>query len=260
MKKKILIFIITYKASFRLLEVYNSIPFNKLKKYKINVLISDDKSGDDTIQYARKISSKNKNIKLNFNKKNFGYGAHIKICLNYALKKKFDYAIMIHGDNQYNPKYIPNMIKIFEKNKSTQAVTGSRLLNGIRNVRKGGMPLYKLIGNKILTIIHNILLNTNFTDAHTGYWAYRINNFKKKFYLSITDGFNFDQQMRFQYIYKKQKIAEIPINTRYADERSQLHIKYAIRFFFETIIFFLIKKKIISHKIVKYLTKYNLKN
>jgi len=70
MKKKILIFIITYKASFRLLKVYKSIPFKKLKKYKINVLISDDKSDDDTIKYARKIYSKNKNIKLNFNKKN----------------------------------------------------------------------------------------------------------------------------------------------------------------------------------------------
>ena len=154
MKKKILIFIITYKASYRLLKVYKSIPFKKLKKYKINVLISDDKSGDDTIKYAHKISSKNKNIKLNFNKKNLGYGGNIKICLNYALIKKFDYAIMIHGDNQYNPKYIPNMMKIFEKDKLTQAVTGSRLLKSIKNIRKGGMPIYKLIGNKILTKIH----------------------------------------------------------------------------------------------------------
>ena len=167
---------------------------------------------------------------------------------------------MIHGDNQYNPKYIPNMMKIFEKNKLTQAVAGSRLLKSIKNIRKGGMPIYKLIGNKILTKIHNLLLNTNFTDVHTGYWAYKMNNFKNKFYLSATDGYNFDQQIRFQHIYKKQKIAEISINTRYADEKSQLHIKYAIRFFFETIIFFLIKKKIISHKIVKYLSKYNLKN
>ena len=151
MKKKILIFIITYKASYRLLKVYKSIPFKKLKKYKINVLISDDQSGDDTIKYARKISSKNKNIKLNFNKKNLGYGGNIKICLNYALKKKFDYAVMIHGDNQYNPKYIPIMIKKFEKDKLTQAVTGSRLLKSIRHITKGGMPIYKLIGNIILT-------------------------------------------------------------------------------------------------------------
>ena len=255
MKKKILIFIITYKASYRLLDVYNGIPFKKLKKYKINVLISDDKSDDDTIKYARKIYSKNKNIKLNFNKKNRGYGGNIKICLNYALMKKFDYAVMIHGDNQYNPKYIPIMIKMFEKDKLTQAVTGSRLLKSIRNTTKGGMPIYKLIGNIILTKFQNLLLRTNFTDAHTGFWAYRMNNFKDKFYLLTTDGFNFDQQLRCQYIYKKQKILEIPIDTRYAEERSQLHIKYAIRFFFETIIFFLMKIKIINFKTIKYFSK-----
>ena len=257
MKKKILIFIITYKASYRLLKVYKSIPFKKLKKYKVNVLISDDESCDDTIKYAHKISLKSKNIKLNFNKKNLGYGGNIKICLNYALKKKFDYAVMIHGDNQYNPKYIPKMMEIFEKNRLTQAVTGSRLLKSIKNIRKGGMPIYKLIGNKILTKIHNLLLNTNFTDVHTGYWAYKMNNFKNKFYLLTTNGYNFDQQIRLQHIFKEQKITEIPINTKYADEKSQLHIKYAIRFFFETFIFFLIKKKIVSYKIVKYLTKYN---
>ena len=255
MKKKILIFIITYKASYRLLDVYNKIPFKKLKKYKINVLISDDKSEDDTIKYARKIYSKNKNIKLNFNKKNHGYGGNIKICLNYALIKKFDYAVMIHGDNQYNPKYIPIMIKMFEKDKLIQAITGSRLLKSMKEVSKGGMPMYKLIGNIILTKFQNLLLRTNFTDAHTGFWAYRIKNFKDKFYLLTTDGFNFDQQLRFQYIYKKQKITEIPIDTKYADERSQLHITYAIRFFFETIVFFLMKIKIISFKTIKYLSK-----
>ena len=254
-KKKILIFIITYKASFKLLDVYNSIPFKKLKKYKINILISDDKSGDDTIKYARRIYSKNKNIKLNLNKKNRGYGGNIKICLNYALKNKFDYAVMIHGDNQYNPKYIPVIIKMFEKDKLTQAVAGSRLLKGIKNTTKGGMPIYKLVGNIILTIFQNLLMGTNFTDAHTGFWAYRMNNFKDKFYRLTTDGFNFDQQLRFQYIYKKQKISEIPIDTRYADERSQLHIKYAIRFFFETIIFFLMRIKIINIKTIKYLSK-----
>jgi hypothetical protein len=255
MKKKILIFIITYKASFRLLDVYNLIPFKKLKKYKINVLISDDKSDDDTIKYARKIFSENKNIILNFNKKNRGYGGNIKLCLNYALKKKFDYAVMIHGDNQYSPKYIPIMIKIFEKDKLAQAVTGSRLHKGTKYVTKGGMPIYKLLGNIILTKFHNLLLKTNFGDAHTGLWAYRMKSFEDKFYTLTTNGFQFDQQIRFRYIYKKQKILEIPIDTKYAEERSQLHIKYAIRFFFETIIFFLMKIKIINFKKIKYLSK-----
>ena len=254
-KKKILIFIITYKASQNLCEVFNKIPFKKLKKYKIKIFISDDKSNDDTIKFAQKIYSKNKNVILNLNKKNLGYGGNIKICLNYSLKNKFDYAVMIHGDNQYNPKYITRMIKNLEKNKLIQAVVGSRMLKGMKKPIAGSMPFYKLIGNIVLTKFQNLLLKTKFTDSHTGFWAYRLKSFKDKMYLKATNGFNFDQQLRFQYIYKKQKISEISINTKYADERSQLHVIYAIRFFYETILFFLMKIKLINIKRTKYLSK-----
>ena len=111
MKKKILIFIISYKASHRITQVYNKIPFDKLKKFNVNTLISDDFSNDDTISYIRKL--KNKNIFVNINKYNMGYGAHIKKCLNFAIRKKFDYAVMIHGDGQYDPIYIPELLKSF---------------------------------------------------------------------------------------------------------------------------------------------------
>ena len=252
-KKKLLIFIITYKASFRLLDVYNQIPFKNLKKYKIKVLISDDKSGDDTIKYAQIIYKKNRKIKLNFNKKNLGYGGNIKYCLNYALKNKFNYAVMIHGDNQYSPKNITKMIKIFELHKHTHAVTGSRILGGVKKTLEGRMPFYKLFGNILQTKFQNLMLNTRFSDSHSGLWAYRIKSLSDKMYKKTTNGFNFDQQMRFQYIYKEQKISETPINTRYADERSQLHIIYAIRFFFETVIFFLMKIKLLNIKRIKYL-------
>ena len=87
-KKKLLIFIISYKASFRVKEVFDKIPFKRLKNFRINVLISDDCSLDDTIDYAKKIKKKNKRVFLNENKINLGYGAHIKKCLNFALKKK----------------------------------------------------------------------------------------------------------------------------------------------------------------------------
>ena len=141
--------------------------------------------------------------------------------------------------------------------KIEQAMGNGQLgiLKKEKHLSEGKMPIYKLIGNIILTKFHNLLLNTNFTDTHSGFWAYRIKNFKDKLYSLTTNGFNFDQQLRFQYIYKKQNISEIPIATIYADERSQLHIVYAIRFFFETTIFFLIKMKIINHKTVKYLSK-----
>lgn len=247
-KKKILIFIISYKASHRILDVYNQIPIKKLKKFKINILISDDSSNDDTLDYIKKIN-KNK-IFLNINKYNMGYGSHIKKCLNFALKKKFDYAVMIHGDGQYHPNYIPELLNIFSKKNPTLigAVTGSRLLKGLKSVKKGGMPIYKMMGNIFLTKIFNILFNTSFTDAHTGLWAYNLNFLKDRKYNLLTNNFNFDQDFRFLCMYNKMKIEEIFIRTKYGDERSQLHIIYAIRFFFNSLIFFLIDKKILKSK------------
>ena len=232
-KKKVLIFILCYKASFRLLEVFNKIPFNKNKDFDLSVLISDDNSKDDTFHYAKKIKSIQKKIFINSNKINLGYGAHIKKCFLFALKNKFDYAIMIHGDGQYSPIYITDILKKFKKNKDLGAVTGSRILKGYKEATRGGMPFYKLIGNILLTKFHNLFLNTVFSDAHSGLWGYNLKYLKSKKFLKLTNSFNFDQQMRFYYMANKLNISEIPINTKYGDERSQLHIIYALKFFFQ---------------------------
>jgi hypothetical protein len=245
-KKKILIFIISYKASFRVLEVYQKIPFIELKNFFVKVLLSDDFSNDDTISYIKKIENNNNNVYVNENKKNLGYGAHIKRCLNFAIRKKFNYAIMIHGDGQYNPKYIPALLKVFKKNVA--AVTGSRILKGVQSVKKGGMPFYKLVGNVLLTKFFNILMNKNYTDTHTGLWAYNLSLLRNKKFNLLTNSFNFDQEFRFLNIYRKRIIKEIPIQTKYGDERSQLHIKYAIKFFFNSVLFFLIKNNMLKLK------------
>jgi hypothetical protein len=153
---------------------------------------------------------------------------------------------MIHGDGQYSPKYIPAMLKVFKKNIA--AVTGSRILKGVESVMRGGMPFYKLIGNVLLTKFFNILMKKSYTDTHTGLWAYNLSFLRDKKFNLLTDSFNFDQEFRFLNIFKKNIIKEIPIQTRYGDERSQLHIKYAIKFFFNTVLFFLIKKKLLKIK------------
>tara|TARA_B110000238_G_C16091547_1_gene424061 strand:- start:773 stop:1510 length:738 start_codon:yes stop_codon:yes gene_type:complete len=244
MKKKILIFIISYKASHRITQVYNKIPFDKLKKFNVNTLISDDFSNDDTISYIRKL--KNKNIFVNINKYNMGYGAHIKKCLNFAIRKKFDYAVMIHGDGQYDPIYIPELLKSFlnKNSNSVGAVTGSRLFKGSASVKKGNMPFYKMIGNIFLTKFFNFLFKTNFTDAHSGLWAYNLDFLKNRKFKNLTDNFNFDQDFRFLCIFNKMNIKEIFIKTKYGDERSQLHVIYALRFFYNSIKFFLFNKNI----------------
>ncbi len=247
-RKKLLIFIITYKASHRLSDVFNKIPFKNLSNYKTRILISDDASNDDTVFYANNIKKKSRNVFLKINKKNLGYGGNIKKCLNFSLKKKFDYTVMIHGDGQYDPKYIPKLLKEISSGVKISASTGSRLLKGTKKAKKGNMPIYKLIGNLILTKIFNFLLNTKFSDAHTGLWAYNLLHLKDKKFKLLTNGYNFDNEFRFLSILKRKQIKEISIQAKYGDERSQLHIKYAIKFFFNTLLFFLIKKKIIKSK------------
>jgi len=230
---KILLFIITYKASFRVKKVVNEIPIKYFKKHNYEILISDDLSNDNTIQYIKNIKTKNRKIKLNFNKKNIGYGANIKKCLNYAYKKKYDYAAMIHGDNQYSSKYLDKMFKLILKEKSA-AVTGSRMKIK-NNAIKGGMPLYKFIGNVFLTKIFNIFNNTNFSDCHTGYWVYDLKKINKKWLKFFDNGFLFDLDMRKKIIKNNYKIKEIPIMTRYGTERSSMHLNYAVRFFLKSI-------------------------
>ena len=230
---KILLFIVTYKASYRVRKVINEIPFSYFKKFNYKVLISDDSSNDNTIKHMNNIKKKNKRVRLNFNKKNIGYGANIKKCLNYAYQKKYNYAAMIHGDNQYSSKYLKQMFKIILKTNYA-AITGSRIKNK-NNAIKGGMPFYKFIGNIFLTKIFNLFNNSNFTDCHTGYWVYDLKKIQKNWLKNFDNGFLFDLDMRKKILKNNYKIKEIPIVTRYGNERSSTHLNYAIRFFFKSI-------------------------
>ena len=230
---KILLFIVTYKASYRVRKVINEIPFTYFKKFNYKVLISDDSSNDNTINYMNNIKKKNKKVKLNFNKKNIGYGANIKKCLNYAYQKKYNYAAMIHGDNQYSSKYLKQMFKIILETNYA-AITGSRMKNK-NNAIKGGMPFYKFIGNIFLTKIFNLFNNSNFTDCHTGYWVYDLKKIQKNWLKNFDNGFLFDLDMRKKILENNYEIKEIPIVTRYGNERSSTHLNYAIRFFFKSI-------------------------
>ena len=237
MKDKILIFIITYKASYRVKNVVQKIPFRYFRNKNFKIYISDDDSRDDTINYIRKIKKKYKSkVIVNFIKKNVGYGANIKKCLDYAYKNKFSHAVMIHGDNQYNPKYIIKMLDNLLKDNKTAAAVGSRMTKKI-NALKGKMPIYKFIGNIFLTGLFNMIHKTKFTDCHTGYWAYNLRLIKKKTFKNLDDNFCFDIDLRLQLVSKAKHIKEIPIETFYGTERSSVHLIYAIRFFFKTIIF-----------------------
>lgn len=223
MNKKLLIFIVTYNSSFRLKLILKKI--QKIKKINYKILISDDCSTDDTSVY---IPKKNKKIYVNINKRNLGYGGNVKKCINFAIKKRFDYAVMIHGDNQYDANYIPKLYKTLSK-YNVDAVTGTRMKN-FKSALNGKMPLYKFIGNYILTKIFNLYFNTHFSDAHTGLWMYKLETFKNVKFNSLDSKFNFDNQLRIQFIKLNKKILEIPIKTYYRNEKSSFHLIYSIKY------------------------------
>ena len=231
MKKKILIFIITYYASNKLKQVFKSLRKKFLKNDNIKILISDDNSKDDTFRYAKEIKRKNKKIFIKKNEKRLNYGGNIKSCLDFAHKINCNYAIMLHGDGQYDPKYIPALIKKITNDKSI-AVHGSRMKIK-KNAIKGKMPIYKFIGNIILTFLFNKIYSTRFSDCHSGYWIYDLKYINKKFYKNLTNSINFDNQLRIEMVKKGLSIGEIAIKTIYSDEKKSFQLFYAIKFFFE---------------------------
>ena len=232
MKKKRLVFIITYKSSKKIQNIFDKI--SKIKSFKFyDIYISDDNSPDDTVKYLKKI--KKKNVKITYNKKTLGYGANIKKCLFFAMRNKYEEAVMIHGDDQYHVKYVPKLLNSLN-DKRFSAATGSRLRIK-KNALKGKMPIYKFIGNIVLTSLFNFVFKTNFTDCHTGLWAYRISELRKIDFNKLDDGYNFDSQMRITLTNKNLKIKEIPIQTFYRDEHSSYHIKYSSNFIKELFVY-----------------------
>ena len=228
-KTKLLIFIVAYNAEKTIQSVINRIPKKISKVYNLEVLIIDDCSEDRTFEISKKIK-KNKKLGFHFNilynPKNQGYGGNQKIGYHYAIKKKFDYVVLLHGDGQYAPEELPKLMTDLEKNKY-DVVMGSRMINK-KNALKGGMPFYKLVGNIVLTKVQNFLLNTKLAEFHTGYRIYSIKSLKKiPFHLNTQD-FHFDTEILIQLFLINAKIKEISIPTFYGDEICHVNgIKYA---------------------------------
>jgi len=228
-KNKLLIFIVAYNAEKTIQSVVNRIPKKISKVYNLEILIIDDCSEDRTFEISKKIK-KNKKLGFQFNilynPRNQGYGGNQKIGYHYAIKKKFDYVVLLHGDCQYAPEELPKLMNGLERNKY-DVVMGSRMINK-KNALKGGMPFYKLVGNIVLTKVQNFLLNTKLAEFHTGYRIYSIKSLKNiPFHLNTQD-FHFDTEILIQLFLINAKIKEISIPTFYGDEICHVNgIKYA---------------------------------
>ena len=222
-KEKILIFIPAYNVEKKITKVLNKIPKIVFNKYNIKIIVIEDNSSDKTLSVIKKVIKKKGDkikIYLIVNKKNKGYGGVQKIAFNYAIKKNFKYVVMLHGDNQYPANKILLLIKPLLTNKY-DAVFGSRMINSI-NALKGGMPLYKYLGNIALTFFQNLVLSSNLSEFHSGYRSYKVSSLKKIKFKSNTNDFHFDTEIIIQFLKNNLKIKEIAMSTHYGDEISHL--------------------------------------
>ena len=220
---KVLIFIPSFNVEKKIKKVLKKIPKIIFKKYNIEILIIEDNSKDKTLNVIKKIMrNMKKNFKINLiiNKKNKGYGGVQKIAFNYAIKRDFKYIVMLHGDNQYPPDKLLRLIKPLVTNKF-DAVFGSRMINSLEAL-KGGMPLYKYIGNIALTFFQNLLLSSNLSEFHSGYRSYKVSSLKKIKFRINTNDFHFDTEIIIQFLKKGFVIKEIAMPTHYGDEISHL--------------------------------------
>lgn len=217
-KRKLLIFIVAYNAELHIEKVLNRIPKLVLDGYDYEILIIDDSSKDKTFEIAHKYQNDNTslNIKILYNPTNQGYGGNQKLGYEYAIQNGFDVVILLHGDGQYAPEMMDDLIKPIAEGQA-DAVFGSRMLNK-GEARKGGMPFYKFVGNKILTRYQNIILKTKLSEFHSGYRAYSVKALGEIPFKRNSNDFHFDTQIIIQFVLAKKMIAEVPIPTYYGTE------------------------------------------
>lgn len=226
--KRIGVLIVAYNASTTISSVLNRIPHEVWKNIE-EVAIFDDASPDKTYTVGMdyRENTGNKKITIFRNQKNLGYGGNQKRGYNYFLSKGFDAVVLLHGDGQYAPEILGNMYAPIV-NGEADAVFGSRMMKDYGGARKGGMPLYKYVGNKILTFLENLSLKMKLTEFHSGYRAYNLHALRRIDMSKMTDDFHYDTEIIIKLNHQKFRIKEIPIPTYYGDEICYVNgMKYA---------------------------------
>jgi glycosyltransferase involved in cell wall biosynthesis len=226
-RKRIAIFIVAYNAASTLSSVLDRIPESVWDKVE-EVFVFDDSSQDDTFLVGAEYKSLHGRIKLSVqkNERNLGYGGNQIRGYRYAIEKGYDIVALLHGDAQYAPEVLPELLKPLEAGEA-DAVFGSRMLEKGRAL-EGGMPLYKCVGNKILTAFENAMLGTSLSEFHSGYRLYSCAALKQVPFHRNTHEFHFDTQIIIQFHAASLRIAELPIPTHYGDEICGVNgLKYA---------------------------------
>lgn len=226
--KRIGVLIVAYNAATTLLGVLKRIPpvvWSNIEE----VVVFDDASQDATFELAVGVKALHDLPKLTVLKhpRNLGYGGNQKAGYRYFVEQGFDIVVLLHGDGQYAPEMLARMYAPLVRGES-EAVFGSRMMKDFGGPLKGGMPIYKFVGNRILTALENRMLKLSLTEFHSGYRAYSLSALRRIMLDRMTDDFHFDTEIIIKLKHQGFRIKEVPIPTYYGKELCYVDgLKYA---------------------------------
>lgn len=220
---KVLIFVVAYEAERHIASVFDRIPKEIFADSAVHVLCIDDASLDRgaevLMDWVRQHALEHR-ITVLRNPVNQGYGGNQKLGYRMAVDSGYDLVILLHGDGQYAPELLPEIIATW-RGGGADVILGSRMLEP-GGARRGGMPLYKWVGNRVLTTFQNRLTGVGLSEYHTGYRAYTTQYLSSIPFEMNTNDFHFDTEILLQAAHVGGRIVEIPIPTRYGDEECRV--------------------------------------
>ncbi len=215
---KILVLVVAYEAERHLVDVFSRVPRSLFNRDDVHFLCLDDAStdqGPDSLRHWA-IDENMTNLTVVQHSDNQGYGGNQKLGYRIAIDGGFDFVVLLHGDGQYAPEELPRFIETWQET-GADVVLGSRM-HSVKSARQGGMPLYKIAGNRILSRFQNLITGLDLEEYHTGYRAFSTSFLQKVPFEVNSNDFHFDTEILLQAAYVKAQVAEIPIPTFYGDE------------------------------------------
>ena len=235
MTQNVIVVMPAYNASKTLRDTYEKIPRHIVNE----IILVDDASRDDTFEKATKLGTHTlKHLH------NLGYGGNQKTCYTEALRRGAGIVVMVHPDGQYDPAFLETIVQPIREGRA-DLVLGSRMLSK-KKALEGGMPLYKFVSNIFLTAVENWVLGLRLSEYHTGYRAYSRKFLETVPFLRNNNGFVFDTEILFQAVAFQQRIAEIPVTTKYFKEASSVNFSNSLIYGLKTL---MVAGKYILHRL-----------
>lgn len=232
------ILVVAYNAESTLRSVLQRIPPAIMAKIE-EIFVFDDASTDTTHTVGRQLQQEefhDGKLSIYRNEVNLMYGGNQRRGYEYAIQRGLDIVVLLHGDGQYAPEVMQDLLTPLETGRAEMVMGSRMLISGA--ARKGNMPLYKFVGNKVLTWIENRLVGTRLSEFHSGYRAYSVHALKSLPLTSMTTDWHFDTQIILEFLKRGHRIAEVPIPTYYGDEICRVNgIWYAAQCVRETLVY-----------------------